>query len=380
MFGEQIKKAENIILKVAGGIGRNIVGTVVARNLKNAYPDKKLIVLASCPDIFIKNPHIDRVINMGQAYYFYEDYMMDGKSVIVDVEPYHHFDYIYRNKSLAECWCDMIGIPCDNIKPEIIFSDSELKMAQLYLGKFDKEMVLLHHTGGKIPNDKTEKEEITAKAGMYKRSLPREVTQAVVDALITKGFMVGCIQHENQFLPSGGEKINFPLRAIMALIPYAREVICIDSFIQHACAVFNKKALVLWGGTNPKVLGYKEHQNVTRTVCDTPMCHRPNSYLFDFEPTGFMWDCPHDDICMDYDAKEIIKEFDKLTGGKNGEERKPEDRTRAKSRKDTDTSGVEKKDTRATKSVSTSKKGGLDGSSHSTGEKIPESVGADRTS
>ena len=375
MFGENIKKAENVILKVGGGIGRNIVGTVIARNLRKAYPDKRVVALVSCPDVFLKNPNVDRIVNMGQPYYFYEDYMMGGKSVLLDAEPYQHYDYINRTKSLAECWCEMLEIPCDNIKPDIFFSDSELRMAQIYLNKFDREMVLLHHTGGKIPNDKSEKEDITSKAGMYKRSLPHDVTQKITDELINKGFMVGAIQHENQSMPSGAEKINFPLRAIMALIPYVAEVICIDSFIQHACAGLGKKSLVVWGGTNPIVLGYKEHDNMTRKACPNPMCHRPNSYLFDFEPTGFLWDCPHDDACMDYKAEDILKEFDIMTGGRHGEQRKPEGRTWAKSRKDT--AEPKAKKSRAKKSVSDSKETRPNGSGDSTGEKIPEDIGAD---
>lgn len=377
MYLGQIKKAENVILKVVGGIGKNIVGTVVVRNLRKMFPDKRLIVLASCPDIFIKNPHVDRVINFAQPYYFYEDYMMESKSVILDVEPYQHYDYVYRNKPVAQCWCEMLGLSCDNIIPEIHFSDTELKMAQIFLNRFDREMILFHHTGGKIPQDKTEKEDIASKAGMYKRSLTRETSQKVVDKLIGKGFMVGCVQHENQFLPSGGEKINFPLRAIMALVPYVAGVICIDSFLQHACAGAGKKAIVFWGGTNPKVLGYSENINITRKACDTPMCHRPNSYMFDFEPTGFMWDCPHDDACMDYTAEKVIKEFDKLTGGRNGEERKPGDRTRAESKKDT-ASKTKAKDTRTKKSVSGSEKARPNRRSNSTRKKVSKGAGSDR--
>ena len=312
------KGYQNIILFVTGGIGRNIMATAVVRNLKKAYPGKDIIVLAGCPEIFLKNPNVKRVLNFGQPLFFYEDYILKSKSLILSNEPYQSYDYIYKRKHFVECWCDQIGIPCDNPYPEIYFTDAEMRMAKLYLEKFDREMVLIQHCGGKAPPDKTEKEKIINKAGMYKRNLPEDMVTALVDGLIERGFMVGAVQQENQFLPAKAEKIMFPIRAVLALIPYVAEVIAIDSFLQHGTAIFKKKSLILWGGTNPKVLGYNSNVNLTKSVCDNPMCHRPNSYLFDFEPTGFMWDCSHNDKCMEYTAEEILKSFDEMTGGRHG--------------------------------------------------------------
>ena len=104
----------------------------------------------------------------------------------------------------------------------------------------------------------------------------------------------------------------FPIRSIVALTKYVRGIITIDSFLQHGAAAFKKKSLVLWGGTSPKVLGYDCHTNLTREVCKTPFCHRPNSFLFDFEPTGFMWDCPENDLCMEFPVEQIVEEFEKI--------------------------------------------------------------------
>ena len=114
-----IKEAKNIILWVTGGVGRNIMATAVVRNIKKAYPNKDLIVIAGCPDIFLRNPNIRRVLRMGQCFYFYEDYILNSKSFVINVEPYQSYDYIYKKKHFVECWCDLIGIPCDNIYPEI---------------------------------------------------------------------------------------------------------------------------------------------------------------------------------------------------------------------------------------------------------------------
>ncbi len=320
---KSIQEADYLLLIVQGGIGRNIMTTAVVRSIKKAYPEKDIIVLSGSPEVFLKNPHVTRVISLKNPLFIYEDYIKNKKTVVINPEPYQYFDYVYRKKHFVECYCDMIGVPCDGIHPEMFFSDKEKKVAELHLNGFDKEMVLFQHSGGKNPKNKSEKEKIIAGASMYKRDLPKAVTQKIVDGIIARGYMVGSVQAENQFYPSSAEKIMFPIRAILALIPYVKAVIGIDSFLQHGSACFKKKSIVCWGGTNPKVLGYGDNINLTREVCDSPMCHRPNSYLFDLEITGFMWDCPHNDKCMDYKPETILEAFDKLTGGKCGEQRKP---------------------------------------------------------
>jgi hypothetical protein len=108
---------------------------------------------------------------------------------------------------------------------------------------------------------------------------------------------------------------------MLALIPHVAEVIAIDSFLQHGVAMFKKRSLVVWGGTSPDVLGYDQNVNMIRKACTTPMCHRPNSYLWDFDSTGFLWDCPYNDVCMDYTSEDILDQFDKMTGGRRGKSR-----------------------------------------------------------
>jgi hypothetical protein len=91
---------------------------------------------------------------------------------------------------------------------------------------------------------------------------------------------------------------------------FAEGFVGIDSFIHHAGAIFGTKGVVLWGGTNPKKLGYLSQKNLTREVCKTPFCHRPDSYVFDATPIGSVWNCPYNTVCMDYDADEIIKAYE----------------------------------------------------------------------
>ena len=57
------EKVKNIIFICDGGIGKNIVGTAVVRAIKKQFPDKNIIVVAGCPDVFMYNPNVYRTYN-----------------------------------------------------------------------------------------------------------------------------------------------------------------------------------------------------------------------------------------------------------------------------------------------------------------------------
>jgi len=313
-----VEEAEFLVLIINGGIGRNIMATAIVRNLKKAYPDKKLVVVCGCPEIFLQNPHIYRVYSLSNSVYFYEDFIQHKKSAIVSVEPYQHFDYVYKKKHFVECWCDMIGIPCDNIYPEIFLCDIEKTLAQWHLKTFDRPMVLCQFEGGKVPEGKDNKSRISARNAMYQRSIPEELQVKIVDQINTFGFKTGVVAHENQYVAGCCERISYPIRAIIALLPYVAGVICIDSFLMHGCAMFKKKAVTIWGGTSPDVLGYDYQTNLRKQACVTPECHRPNSFLFDIEPNGYQWLCPSNMDCLKYSLDEVIEAWDKTYDGLGG--------------------------------------------------------------
>lgn len=318
-----LKSFNKFLLTVQGGIGRNITATAVVRALAQAHPAKDIDVIAGCPEFFLKNPHVKRVHNLTKPTYILEDCFLDKRTMLLNVEPYQHPAYIYREEHFTSCWCDMLGVPCAGIEPEMFYTIAEMEMAKDYLSRFNRRMVLFQHQGGKIPETTAKKDKLIAKAGMYKRSLPENIAQEVTDELIKAGYAVGSVQHANQFLPKGAEHIRFPLRAIVALIPFVEAIITIDSFLLHGSACFKDKTptLALWGGTDPRVLGYPWHKNLCRAVCATPHCHRPNSYFWDFEETGFLWDCPHNDICMNFSTEDIMSAFFAMMKEANKDER-----------------------------------------------------------
>lgn len=315
MIGKSIESAKTIILPITGGIGRNIFATSVIKNFRKAYPDKKLFVVAGFPEIFFNNPNIDRVYGFNTIQHLYDDFVHGRKdTIILEVEPYRHPEYIGGQKHVVESWCDMLEIPCPDIKPEIYLTKSELDIAEAYVKKFEKPLVLIQANGGKAPESQDKMQQVASLTAMYRRNLRDETVQELTDSLTADGYKVGSVQTPNQFQPKNSEKISFPLRAVIALVPHCYGIICIDSFLMHSAAAFNKKALVCWAGTSPDKLGYDFHVNLRQKVCKTPECHRPNSYAFDVQPNGAIWDCPYGDPCTNYDAKIIMKAFKELKG------------------------------------------------------------------
>jgi len=307
-------KIKVLCLIVEGGIGKNISATAVVRALKKAYPEKRIVVMAGCPEVFFYNPNVYRTFNFGNPLYFYDDYVND-ETAILKTEPYLNHDYINKEKHLVEAWCEQLEVECDGIEPDLFFLDSELEMAKFYVEKTQenakKEMILLQWIGGKVPEDKSNEKLKMSLMAMFRRSLPMAEIEKLVSYLKDK-YVIGNVGHNNFPELKNTNLVFFPIRSTLALLPYVKTFIGIDSFLQHAAAAkqINKKGIVLWGGTTPKCLGYSTHINITKEVCNTTFCHRPNSFLFDAQPNGTMWSCIHNEKCMKYSSDEIIKIFE----------------------------------------------------------------------
>lgn len=55
-----------------------------------------------------------------------------------------------------------------------------------------------------------------------------------------------------------------PLQQSKDYIKWADKIICIDSYLQHLCWYEGKKAIVLWGQSDPLIFGHSENINLLR--------------------------------------------------------------------------------------------------------------------
>ncbi len=317
---ERIKdeKIKNIIFVVDGGYGKVIASTAVVERLAETYPDKKIIVVTGYPDVFQYNPHVSKCFNFNNTLYFYDDYV-NKESYVIKAEPYVQYEYMMEHDHMIDVWCRDIGIERQGAMPKMYFLDNEIEAARYFVDKITskgkKKFVMLQWIGGVVPQEKSDLATRDALNRMHRRSLPRSVAQKLVNKLITRGYAVGVVQHDNFPEIKGAEKLFFqPLRSVAALLKYSDGFIGIDSLLQHAGRALDVQGVVCWGGTSPKKLGYAMHKNIERQECSNPFCHRPDTYLFDASPNAGIWNCPDNTACMKYDADEILEVYETLKG------------------------------------------------------------------
>jgi hypothetical protein len=80
-----------------------------------------------------------------------------------------------------------------------------------------------------------------------------------------------------------------------------------DSSLQHAASILDKKSTVLWVGNSPKVFGYESHDNIQSVLPLTGK--KPDSYLHPYNIQGTLYECPVVDEVM-FDVEDIISSIE----------------------------------------------------------------------
>ena len=312
-------KIRNIVFFSEGGIGKCIASTAVIRAIKKAHPTKNIIVVAGCPEIYMNNPNVKRSFHFQNALNFFEDWITD-ETIILKSEPYMHYDYIQKKRHVVDCWCEQVGVPFDGAEPDIFFIPSELDAAKIFTDELTNQgksdLVMFQWVGGQVPDPNNQKSFKDKLAGMYRRAMPKDQAQAIVDYFYNeRGATVINVGHSNFPQLKNCKNPQLPIRVIISLLTQVKLFVGIDSFIQHAAAShqINKKGVVIWGGTSKICLGYDLHKNLEVIACPTPACHRPNSYLMDVQINGQMWDCPYGEPCMKRTIDEVISAVNEVS-------------------------------------------------------------------
>jgi ADP-heptose:LPS heptosyltransferase len=293
-------KEKYSIFHVQGGLGKHIAATAVAKALKNNHPSRKLIVVCVYTDVFMNLPFVDRVYQLGNTNYFYQNYIENQDSLIFHNEPYFTTDHIHKKLPLIQTWCKMYNLEYRGEMPELIFNPLQKKISKDVWKKDGKPLMVIHTNGGLIAPD--------AKSYMWARDMPFDIAQQIVDKYHKKYTIyqatkinspklvnVNHIQFDNDTQLSTLE--------FLSLIIHSDKRILIDSSLQHAAAALKLPSVVLWNGTSPKVFGYDMHTNI-----ETTKPHNfklPGSYLFDFDFNGVEHEYP-------FNENEDLFDIDKI--------------------------------------------------------------------
>ena len=276
-------KEKYFIWHIQGGLGKNIAATALCQSIKEAYPDRKLIMLVSYPEVFLNNPYIDRVFQLGQAPYFYQDYI-EGKDIIISRhEPYHQTSHITMTKHLIENWCDILDIKYTEQQPNIYLNFVQKQMLGLWIRQ--KPTMVIQTNGGPGQGQKY--------SYSWTRDIPQDLAQAIVNKYKDQ-YHIFQVTRPDGYQLDGVERIDQQLSNIelFAMLVEAKKRVLIDSCLQHAAASFKLPSVVLWIGTSPKVFGYKLHNNITANLPK-----RANqligSYLFDYQFENNIYECPY---------------------------------------------------------------------------------------
>ena len=288
-------KIKYSIFHLEGGLGKHVAATAVAKAIKNTHPDRKLIVVCAYPEIFLNLNFVDRVYRIGNAPYFYQDYIEGKDSLIFKHEPYFSTDHILKKSSLIESWCKVYNLEYRGELPELVFN---LRQKQYGVNKWSRErpIMVIQTNGGPLTDQPY--------PYSWTRDIPYLTAQDLVYHFSNDYHIIQIARNEANRL-QGVEFINEPMSnmELFSLLLMSQKEILIDSALQHASAALGKKSTVLWVATSPKVFGYEMHNNIQANLPQDVKL--PDSYLFDYNFNGAIHECPLLDDNI-FDINEII--------------------------------------------------------------------------
>lgn len=311
----QWDKTELIVFHVGGGgLGKNIQSTAVFESIREKYGEEvDYHVITPYPDVYKGVEGItvfDPRVTKGYLQMIHNTYG-ENNYTWLQAEPYTHHKYISGKMHVIQAWKDLLGIKVLKnvaIEPMLNITEKERKEAKQLIRSQGKPVILVQFDGGsvKVGRDKNGKEMFSIHK-MFERNLPYDIAQQTANELLKKYSIIQVAKRGQPLIQGALHVVDYDIRKIFAIIAEAQIILCIDSFVQHAACALGKKAIVLWGATNPATLGYSCHQNLYRIACPTPSCGRPNSFLMDVEPDGKVWQCPLGAPCCNHDIANILK-------------------------------------------------------------------------
>ena len=287
-------KDKYLVWHIEGGLGKNIAATSLISSIKKKYDDRKLIMVASYPEIFLNFPDIERVYPTGNTPYFYQDYIEDKDTLVFRHEGYFQNGHIKKEQHLIKSWCELLDIEYTGQTPVLLPNLVQQRMTIQW--QREKPIMLIQTNGGPLDDNRIYN---------WTRDMPMGIASLIVDQYSKDYHIIQICRNANEAIP-GTEAIyqslsNFELITTLAV---SQKRVLIDSSLQHAAAALNLPSTVLWVGTSPKMFGYDLHSNIIAN----PPKYKPkliNSYLFDYSFEGIPTQCPYDNVLEMFDLEKL---------------------------------------------------------------------------
>lgn len=288
------------VFHIEGGIGKHIAATAVIECYKKHNPERDIIVVGSWPEIFLNNKLIKKVYRIGNAPHFYNNYIYNNDVEVFAQEPYKTTSHITKKLHLIETWCKMIGIEYGNEQPKLFLNFREREIANSIIPKQNDKPVLIFQPFG---GPGKEHQELPYS---WTRDIHPGIAQQLVDILKEKYHVVHVCYDFHPVLNNCTRIDKILQKKVMfGLLENAQARLLVDSSLQHAAAALGLQSTVVWVATQPHVFGYKIHNNIkpkTEFLEGTV-----DSYLYDYNFTGKIHECPYMDISEIFDITAILQ-------------------------------------------------------------------------
>jgi len=292
------------LFHVQGGFGKHITSTAVAKCIKNNHPSRELIVCAVWAEIFQNLPFVDRIYQMGNTSYYYQNYVENMDSLIFANEPYFTTDHVNKKLPLVQTWSKMYNLDYKGEMPEIKFNPLQRKNAKdFWPGRANGKPIMVIQTNGGMYQEQ--------RPYLWARDMPVALAQKLVDHYSDDYHIFQVTRPACEVLDDV-EVIKDPVTnmELVSVLLHSEKRILIDSCLQHAAVALKMPSVVLWNGTSSKVFGWDMHTNIPAKK--PAKMKLPNSVLFDFDFTGVEAEYPYvdeDDEIFDFDK--IVEAVDK---------------------------------------------------------------------
>lgn len=291
---------KTIIFQIDGGLGKSIMATAVLKAIRRQYLNDYIIVVTAYPDVFIANPNANKILNQSQTNGIYKKHIMNKDCKVFIADPYNTSDYITESKHLIEIWCEMFGITYNGEKPELFISKSEKQYFENFY-KTEKPIMAIQTNGGGIGQP-------------LQYSWTRDIPQTVVEEIISQfkdKYTILHIKREDQLSYPDTLQALDSFRSIAILLSLSEKRLLIDSSAMHIAQSLGLSSVVMWVGTNPRIFGYENNQNIVANPPTREINLEHNYYAKHllFEDLGTI---PYNDLNEMFDIDTIINAIKSL--------------------------------------------------------------------
>lgn len=278
------------LINVEGGLGKNVMLTSILPEFKEKFGYDEIYVISAYHDVFKCCPAVTDAFQPGLGT-LYQELVLDDECDVFWKEPYSNQRFIKKQCHLLEAWAEEFGFSLDKPGNEYVPNLDRLEeefphIAELAMQKvteWEDNYCIVQFTGGQSPLTPTK--DAQGNIAPYKNaqeSIKRNYFKGEeVVRLLKEKWKGATIVHyslPNEPPLAGTVRIEIPYITYHILARFAKEIVCIDSSLQHLAAGVNDNVTVIWGETRPEHFGY---------ICNRNVCaqHVLNSQPY-FKPLG----------------------------------------------------------------------------------------------